>query len=219
MEPRIWSKVEEKQAHVLMLQGHEVHLLKVTGNMLTLKRNVKNALEALGQGRGPKEAGAKPVATLDARSIAKAELSPGNGSLTLHGEAEKGKKLAYSTGDNDADAILRAILAESGRAFRPTQEPIGVGEALLPPAIIGAIGGGLSFALYDSAAKMASGEDVEVTGIRRRGIKRMLINAAEVLGTGGSIGVGVLVLALVLAWAVRRITHRPERTVWLPATD
>jgi hypothetical protein len=35
MEPQVWSKAEEKFAHVLTLREHEVHLLKMTGNLPT----------------------------------------------------------------------------------------------------------------------------------------------------------------------------------------
>jgi hypothetical protein len=55
MESQIWLKSEEKWAYILMLRGHEVHRLKVTGNVLTLKRNVKAVLDALEQGTAPSE--------------------------------------------------------------------------------------------------------------------------------------------------------------------
>jgi hypothetical protein len=89
-------------------------------------------------------------------------------------------------------------------------------EALIPPAIMGGIGGALCFALYDAAGKMAGGEELEVTGVRCRGLKRMFLWAAELLGTRGTIAVGVLLLVLIVGWAARRIIWRPERTVWLP---
>jgi hypothetical protein len=47
-------------------------------------------------------------------------------------------------------------------------------------------------------------------------LQRLLIWAAELLGTGGTVVVGVLLLALILGWAAKRIIHRPQRTVWLP---
>ncbi len=54
MESQIWSKAEEKWAYILVLRGQDVHVLKVTGNLLTLKRNLKGVLrrphaEARGQ--------------------------------------------------------------------------------------------------------------------------------------------------------------------------
>ncbi len=216
MESQIWSKSEEKWAYILVLRGNEVSRLKVTGNVLTLKRNVKAVIDALEQGQPPADVGAKSVETLDARTLAKAELSPGNGSLTLHGGADGKTELTYSTADNNADEILRAILAQSGRTFQPTQEEIGVVEALVPPGIIGIVGGLLWAGVYQSAGQIAAGGEVEVKGLRRRGWQRLLIWAAELLGTGGTIAVGVLLGVLILGWAAKRIIHRPERTVWLP---
>jgi hypothetical protein len=216
MESQIWLKSEAKWAYILVLRGHEVHRLKVTGSMVTLKRNLKAVLEALEQGKAPSEAGAKSVETLDARAITKAEVSPGNSLLTLHGEGDNAKELTYSPADSNADEILRTILAQSGRTFQPTQEEIGVVEALLPPVIIGALGGLFWAGVYESAGKLAAGEVVEVHGVRRRGLQRMLIAAAEILGTGGTVAVGVVLLLLILGWAAKRIIRRPERTVWLP---
>jgi hypothetical protein len=111
---------------------------------------------------------------------------------------------------------LRQILAQSGRTFQPTQEEIGVVEALMPPAIFGVIGGLLWAGVYQAAGKLAVGEAVEVKGFRRRGLQRLLIGAADILGPNGTIAVGVVLLVLILGWAARRIIHRPERTVWLP---
>ncbi len=216
MESQIWSKSFEKWAYILMLKDQEVHLLKVTGNVLTLKRNVSQVLDALAQGQAPASVGAKSVETLDARTISKAEVSPGDGSLTLHGGTDGSKKLAYSTGDENATEILQAILAQSGRAFQQSQEEIGVVEALLPPAIFGGIFGLFWAGVYQSAGQLAAGEEVEVRGLRRRGLQRILIWTAELLGTGGTVAVGLLLLVLVLGWAAMRIIRRPERTVWLP---
>jgi hypothetical protein len=63
---------------------------------------------------------------------------------------------------------------------------------------------------------MATGGEVEVRGFRRRGLQRLLNSAAELLGTGGTVVVGVLLLVLILGWATKRIIRRPQRTVWLP---
>ena len=63
-------------------------LLKITGISLTLKRKVQGVLDALRDGKEPSDVGAKSLETLDARAISKAEVSPGNGSLTLHGSGE-----------------------------------------------------------------------------------------------------------------------------------
>jgi len=215
MEPLIWSKSEEKWAYILMLRGHEVHRLKVTGNMLTLKRNLKAVLEALEQGQAPADAGAKSVQTLDARTIVKAEVTPENTSLTLHGGEDGSTELTYSTGDGNADAILRSILAKTDRAFQSTQEAFTVFEALVSPAILGVFAGLFWGLIYQAAGQLATGEKLEAHG-RRAGMQRMLFWAAELLGTNGTIGFGVALLVLFLGWIARRIVKRPERTVWLP---
>lgn len=213
MESQIWSKVDDKFAYILVLRGPEVTRLKITG--LMLKRKVQGILEALQQGQAPSAVGASKIETFDARTLGKAEVSPGNGSLTLHGTGEGAPSLKFTTADNNADQILQAVLAQSGRGFTPQQEEVGVVEAVLPPVFLGGIGGLFWMGLYDSATKMAAGQAVEVKG-RRRGLQQMLISLAEMLGTTGTIAVGVLLLLLVVGWAAKRIIHRPERTVWLP---
>ena len=118
METQIWSKVEDKCAYILALRGSKVHRLKVTGSGSTLKRNVKFAMEALAAERPPADAGAKSIESLDARTVVKAEVSPGNNSLTLHGGEDGLKTLTCTTGGWDADAILRTILSQSGRTLQ-----------------------------------------------------------------------------------------------------
>jgi hypothetical protein len=215
METQIWSKSEEKWAYILALRGHEVHRLKVTGNMLTLKRNVKAVLEALEQGQAPSDVGAKSVESLDARTISKAEVTPENSSLTLHGGEDGSKELAYSTGDSNAGEILQAILAKSGRAFEASREAFTVFEALVSPVIIGAFAGFLWWAVYHSAGQLAAGEELEAHG-RRAGLQRMMFWVAEFLGVNGTVAVGAALLVLTIGWAAMRIVKRPERTVWLP---
>jgi|GEM_PF-2314169 len=218
METQIWSKVEEKVAYILLLRGGEVYRVKVTGNVLTLKRNYQRVLEALQQGQNPEEVGAKSVEKIEVRTIGKAQVSPGNNSLTLYGGEDGTKSLSFSTRDDNADAILKTILGQSGKSFKTSQEDVGVGEALLPPLVLGGFGGLCWAAVYQAAATVAAGQEVEITGFRRRGIKRLVAWLGELLGTGGTIGVGVVLLALILAWAVHRLVRRPQRSVWVPET-
>lgn len=217
MQSQIWSKVDDKWATILMLRGHEVSCLSLNGLSLTLKRKVQGIVEALQQGKTPEEAGVKKAETLDARTIGRAEVSPGNDSLTLKGEGEGGKKLTFSTGGKDADRIVQAILAASGRDFLTTQEEIGAFESIIPPVLVGVVGGVISAAIYGAAGKLESGEQIEIKG-RRRGVQQLMISAAETLGTRGALGIGAAVVVLALAWGALRIVRRPHRTVWLPET-
>lgn len=77
MDQRIWTKTEDKAAHILLKRGPELHQLKVTGSSLTLKHNLGKVLEGLEAGADPRETKAKLVESLDARQLGKAELSPG----------------------------------------------------------------------------------------------------------------------------------------------
>jgi hypothetical protein len=185
--------------------------------MVTLKRNVKAVMEGLEQGLAPDEVKAKSVETLDVRSITKAEIGPENRTLHVYGPGADGKEqmLSFMSDVPNADGILQAILARGNQTFQPTQEPISVGEALLPPGIVGVLGALLWAGLYQSAGALAAGNVVEVHG-RRRGLQQLLNWVAEVLGVTGVIAVGVVLLCLILGWAARRIVKRPERTVWLP---
>lgn len=218
MEPQIWVKSQEKWAYAMVIRGTEVSVLKVTGNMLTLKRNIGKMMEALQAGKAPAEAGASAVETLDATTVSKGVVAPGNASLTLYGRGEPPRKIDFSPPQNNADEILQAVLAKSGRTFKPAQEEVGVFEAILGPLFVGGVCAALCAASYFAANEMAHGGDVQVRGFRNRGMKRLAVTAAETLGTTGSIALGAVLALLCAAWAVRQMTHRPERTVWLPDT-
>src|SRR5262249_3133839 len=99
--------------------------------------------------------------------------------------------------------------------YQPTKEEIGVGEALLPPVITGAVGGLLWYGIYSSASDLAAGKEIEIRG-RRQGMKRMLVWVAELLGPTGATVLGVALLVLIVGWLAMRIIRRPQRTVWLP---
>ena len=149
--PRIWSRVQDKVARILVLHGTQVHLLKVTGIAMTLKGKVQKVVTALEMGASPEEAGGKVVATLDAREVAKAELSPGDSSLTLHGPGEKAAKLVSGIDilahliqpesvligieDNKPEAIaaVRAALGERPYVLKvfPTKYPSGGEKQLI----------------------------------------------------------------------------------------
>ncbi|MFO0959447.1 MAG: hypothetical protein U0800_18770 [Isosphaeraceae bacterium] len=214
MDTRIWSKVEEKVARILVLRGHEVSLLKVSGNMFTLKKNVGRVLEALEQGTPPSGTDAKLDGALDVRSITRAELEPDNDGFTLHVEGENPGKISYNSGP-DARSILDGILEKSGRSFATSRESIGVFEALIPPGIVGIVGGLLWMGLRDAAQKAEAGGHAVASG-RRKGLQQLLIWAGESLGTTGTMAVGVALLAMVLLWGGLRLFKRPERTVFRP---
>src|SRR4051794_35238705 len=105
MESQIWSKVEEKRAHILMLRGHEVYRLKVTGMSLTLKRKAQGVLGGLEPGKAPAEGGANWGERPDPRTVGKAGVSPGKASRPLPGEGGGATKRPSPAADSNADAI------------------------------------------------------------------------------------------------------------------
>lgn len=215
MEQQIWVKSDEKWAYILVLRGHEVSRLKVTGSSFTIKKKVKAVLEALERGEAPADAGAKSVETLDARSIVKASVPPENASLTLYGGPDGATKLEHTSGSDDAGQILQAILAKSDRAFQPSQEALTAFEAVIGPVIIGVIGGFLWLGINQAAGEIAAGGHPEAHG-RRAAWGRMLIWAGGMLGQTGAAVLGVALLVLIVGWIAARLIKRPERTVWMP---
>ncbi|WP_435017504.1 hypothetical protein TA3x_005119 [Tundrisphaera sp. TA3] len=218
METQLWSqKIGEKSAYFLTLRGTQIYQLKVTGSKFSIRKNVNKFLEALAAGQPPAEAGGKVVSEMDAQNIVQAELSPGNGTLSLGAEGPGSKDLNFSPEDDRADLIWEVIRSRTGRDFQPTPTEIGAGEAVLPPIILGAVAGVFWGILHNSASRIAAGEEIEAAG-RRRGLQRIFIGIAETIGTTGSIAIGVALLVLVLGWAIRRLVVRPVKTVWKPAS-
>ena len=215
METRIWVRPEEKFTEILVLKGDQVHFLKVTG--LMLKRKVQGILEQLEAGADPAEVGGKKHQAIEVATIAKAAVSPSNGSVKLHRESD-GAVIKFTTPNDDADAILATILERNGRTFQSSTEEIGLVEALIGPALYGVIAGLFWLAVSSTADELAQGHEVEVKG-RRQGMKQSLVKISGWLGPTGATILGLVLLALLLAWAGSRIFKRPVRTVWLPGSN
>lgn len=211
LETRTWVCPGDKRTIILALRGESVHRLLVRAMMLRKKTN--EVVEALEAGADPETLGAKQVETLDARSIVKAEVAPGNGVLTVHGGPDGSQKLSFTVAGNDADVVLAEILGRSGKTFETATEEVGVGEAVLPPIIVGLFGGILWAIVFGMANQLASGKEVEIKG-RRRGIQQMALWVAELLGYNGTLAVGLALGLLIVGWLASRIVKRPVRTVW-----
>lgn len=222
MEPQLWFKAQEQErwVDILMLRGQEVCLVTVVADSKGLRHKLTPALQALQSGQDPHSLKADWVKTLNAQAMTKAELSPDNEKLTIYHGEKGSKKLIYSTGDNNAGAILQEILAQSSKTFQPVEVEIGVGEALAGPVVVGVMAAGVVALVYANAGRIAAGQDVDIQGRGRiNGFLRLLKWAGQLLGPAGTIAAGVVVMLLIVAWAVRSVSHRPTRTVWLPASS
>ena len=128
-----------------------------------------------------------------------------------------GTEISYSSSDCDADAILATILERGGRKFEAVQEEVGLVEAVTAPVLLGLIAGVFWYLIFSAAGEHAEGHEVEVKG-RRKGVQRMMIMVADLIGYNGALALGALLAAWVLYSTVSRVVKRPQRTVWLPTS-
>jgi hypothetical protein len=214
MSIHVWSTLHKNIGEILVLLDHDVYKLKLSKSAFSFESKFNQLIEALEQGKHPREAGATSLKSLELGKLAKAVIRPGNAYLTLYGEGGV-PKLTYASTEKIADQIFQAIHDRSGRAFESKQEELGVGEALIIPASWLAIVGCLWGVLYMTATDLAQGKEIKTN--RNGLVKDLLVWVASALGTNGSHAVGVILLLTVLFWAGKRIVKRPLRTVWLPA--
>jgi len=120
----------------------------------------------------------------------------------------------------DAPTIARAVLERAGLDHPERSEDIGVVEALIAPVILGVIAGVLWAFVYGASTTIEAGEEINLNqgGRRGRGWKKLIYFVAEMLGTRGTIILGVVLLVLFVGWAIRLIVKRPQRLAWGPAT-
>jgi hypothetical protein len=211
MELQVWSKVGEKQGVILVLGDNQIHRIGVSGSKAGSE--VPRIIDALHQGREVSAVGAGSVETLQLASIGRAEVSAEGNHVKFRAEGDNGATLEFMTSDDQAADVARAVVARTGRAFREEKQDIGPVEAVMPPAVVGLITGFFWTMFYLTAKDIERGEDIEVKG-RRQGLKRLMIMVTEMLGVNGLYVVGALLLTLVVGWAVNRLVHRPQRTVW-----
>jgi hypothetical protein len=152
--PQIWSNVQERVAHLLVLRDAVVELYKVTGWSWRWQRKLQRALEALQQGRTAVEVGSTPIEVLIISAVSRAEASPDNGALMLYADGECPKQLSFATADKNANEIVRRIVTRSGRTFQTMQEDIEVIDALSLPLKVGVSGAFIWLMLYGLATSL-----------------------------------------------------------------
>lgn len=167
------------------------------------------------EGQEPSTLGANSSSALKVGSIGRAQVCEDNTLVEFHPEGENGKPVKFASGDKKGAEIIRSVLARAGRPYREEKQDITAVEAVLPPIIIGVIVGFVWTMIYWTAGKIASGENVEVSG-RRRGLQQMFVWVAEMLGLNGTLAVGAVLLLAIIGWATMRVVRRPQRTVWQP---
>ncbi|MEM1207519.1 MAG: hypothetical protein AAGN66_30070 [Acidobacteriota bacterium] len=119
--------------------------------------------------------------------------------------------LLKCAGHLEATEIAHAIALKMGIDLEGRTEEISAKDALVPPAISGAITLLLGTALYFSA----TGES-PTSGFRRRAKAEGLASLAEGLGPSGVILLTGLVLVGLGVWAYHRLEDRPLIRIWSP---
>jgi hypothetical protein len=100
----------------------------------------------------------------------------------------------------------------AGFEDQPGQGPLR--DQGLPLSWIAVIGGVLWALLYNTASKLAKGEEIEIGHGKRRGLQRLTIVIAETVGMNGTLLIGAGLLSLVFGWATMRLVRRLQRAVW-----
>jgi hypothetical protein len=218
METRVWHKIEDKQGTVLALTGDAVHHISFSGK--NAKQEATEAVTALLAGKDPATVVSSSSKAVPLAAINRVEVSHDHGTVKFHTvEADKPVKVEFMvrSGD-DGPGIARAVVERTAITHPERSEDIGVVEALLAPVILGVIAGVAWVFVYFAATALDSDEEINVAqgGRRGRGLKRLIVFVAEILGTNGTIAVGAVLLAAFVGWAILRVVKRPQQLVWGP---
>lgn len=109
-------------------------------------------------------------------------------------------------------ALVRAIGVKLPKA-QEVRGPIPVAQALIGPgfATLGVVGVTTVFLML--ARDVAAGVEIDTSG-RRAGMKILIANVLDKIGTTGVIGIGLLALAGSLFWGYKRAKSPPILTTW-----
>lgn len=124
------------------------------------------------------------------------------------------RRLTVTTrsGHDEQLALVRAIGAKLPKA-QEVRGPIPVAQALIGPgfATLGVVGVTTVFLML--ARDVAAGVEIDTSG-RRAGMKILIANVLDKIGTTGVIGIGLLALAGALFWRDKRAKSPPILTTW-----
>ncbi len=216
METQVWHKVEDKQGAVLALIGDTLYRFGFSGK--NARQEAAEAVSTLAGGQDPAGIKASESKAVPVAAIQRVEVSHDRDTVRVQApQGDKTEKVEFTvqSGD-DAVAIARTILAQTSIDPQERSEDISVFEALLGPVILGVIAGVILALIYTTANGLESGEDINPNkgSLRGRGLKRLAVFVAGLLGTKGTIAVGAILGIGLVAWAVRLIVKRPQRLAW-----
>jgi hypothetical protein len=147
-------------------------------------------------------------------SITQLSLIPADDDLKLSWIGDKGKEQHFTVEFDDAkDAQLVAEAIAGTRNMTKHERASDKLQAIKTPGIGLLVSLALTVMTFFIAQEMAAGTDVSPTG-RRAWLKLMLIAAAEVLGTTGTVLVGGAICLAFGYWAFKRLQSPPVEMVW-----
>ncbi|MFN6115801.1 MAG: hypothetical protein ACK46G_10210 [Flavobacteriales bacterium] len=202
MEHLVYRLTSEKWKRLLIANGQVLVSSKGHDTALSFLESAekKGLLESLKR---------IPVA-----SITQLSLIPADDDLKLSWIGDKGKEQHFTVEFDDAkDAQLVAEAIAGTRNMTKHERASDKLQAIKTPGIGLLVSLALTVMTFFIAQEMAAGTDVSPTG-RRAWLKLMLIAAAEVLGTTGTVLVGGAICLAFGYWAFKRLQSPPVEMVW-----
>lgn len=208
-QPLIFVANRESNQYVTIFDGETLYLLEnVSGKV------ARTALEAIKGGQPVAAAMGEKAMTIPASDITRVRTAEHDDFVQVRftkAGAEKHYVVAMP-GLDEQLALVRAIGATMPDA-EEVRGPIPVAQALIGPgfATLGVVGVTTVFLML--AKDVAAGEEIDTSG-RRGGLKLLIANVLDVIGTSGVIGIGVLALAGALFWGYKRMKSPPILTAF-----
>jgi hypothetical protein len=208
-QPLIFVADRESNRYVTIFDGETLYLLENVSGKLA-----RTALEAIKGGQRVAAAMGDKAMAIPASDITRVRTAEHDDFVQVRftkAGAEKHYVVAMP-GIDEQLALVRAIGATMPDA-EEVRGPIPVAQALIGPgfATLGVVGVTTVFLML--AKDIAAGEEVDTSG-RRGGMKQLIANVLDAIGTSGVIGIGVLALAGVLFWGYKRMKSPPILTTF-----
>lgn len=110
---------------------------------------------------------------------------------------------------NECDEVAHVIAAAVNRPHTESRTNETLFNVAAIPTIMIVLSAILAGVLYASALDVAAGKQVVAQG-RHAGMKQLIAWIAGLLGVQGSLAVGILLVAICLAWLIKNVIIRPQ---------
>jgi hypothetical protein len=199
----------QSSQYVTVFDGETLYLLEDVSNKVA-----RTALEAIQNGQEVAVSLGEKAISIPVADITRVRTAEHDDFVQVRytqSGAEKHYVVAMP-GHDEQLALVRAIGAKLPKA-QEVRGPIPVAQALIGPgfATLGVVGVTTVFLML--ARDVAAGVEIDTSG-RRAGMKILIANVLDKIGTTGVIGIGVLALAGALFWGYKRAKSPPILTTW-----